>query len=1130
MAFSTLLIANRGEIAIRIARTAAELGIRTVSVFSADDRESLHRTSADAEIEIPGEGPAAYLDAAALLQAAQDCGADSIHPGYGFLAENAEFARQVAASGRCFVGPSPAVLDLFGDKSAARAFAVSLGVPVMRGTQNGISLEDAKGFFADLGGASMMLKASAGGGGRGMRVVRNVEQLESAFKRCQSEARAAFGNGDLYAEQLFESARHLEVQVMGDGVRATHAWERDCSLQRQRQKVIEIAPAPNLAAGLRDRILTAATTIAAGASLDNVATVEFLVDGREDDDAATFAFIECNARIQVEHTVTEEITGLDLVGVQLGLAAGDTLEGLGVSTPPQTRGMAVQLRVNTETMQADGTALPTQGTLTAYEPAAGRGVRIDGYGYTGYATNPRFDSLLAKLIVHVPSAGANGDGLHAVLAKTERALKEFVVQGVGTNLGFLAAALRDEAVRNSQVTTTLVEQRAAAWLADATDASAASLPNAGGNAAGAGLAGAKLEGVDPLAVLDYGKQAGSSASTATPSAPIDVPPGTVVAPMPGTIVVLEVAVGAAVQIGQPLLVMEAMKMEHVISADTAGYVRRIGVGEGDTVHAGHALVLVEAADLEEGVVTGGEALDLEYIRPDLAEVFERRANTLDEGRPAAVARRRKTGQRTTRENVNQLIDPGTFVEYGALTLAARRLRMPMDELIERTPADGLVCGIGQVNNQWFDEDRSRTMVVAYDYTVLAGTQGKKNHQKKDRMFQLAQQWRLPLVLFAEGGGGRPGDTDVLFGANLQVEAFHHFGKLSGLVPLVGITSGRCFAGNAVLLGCCDVIIATANSTIGMGGPAMIEGGGLGVFTPEEVGPMSVQVPNGVVDIAVADEVEAVKVARQYLSYFQGPIPDWDCVDQRKLRHLIPENRLRVYDVREVIDAVADIDSVLELRAGYGHGVVTSFVRIEGRPMGLIANNPMHLGGAIDSDAADKASRFMQLCDAFDIPILSLCDTPGNMVGPDHEGTALVRHCCRMFVVGANITVPVITVVLRKGYGLGAQGMAGGGFHAPLATLSWPTGEFGGMGLEGAIKLGFRDELAAIEDPEERLRAYEEKVAEMYEKGKAISIATYFELDEVIDPAETRYWIVSALKAVPPVPVREGKKRNNIDTW
>jgi acetyl-CoA carboxylase carboxyltransferase component len=468
--------------------------------------------------------------------------------------------------------------------------------------------------------------------------------------------------------------------------------------------------------------------------------------------------------------------------------------------------------------------------------------------------------------------------------------------------------------------------------------------------------------------------------------------------------------------------------------------------------------------------------------------------------------------------------------YGALVIAARRQRNTVEELIRTTPADGLVTGVGRVNGDRFPDRDARAVVMHYDYTVLAGTQGKKNHAKKDRMFHIARDWRLPVVFFTEGGGGRPGDTDVVFAANLITPAFHLFGRLSGLVPLVGITSGRCFAGNAVMMGCCDVVIATKNSTIGMGGPAMIEGGGLGVFRPEEVGPMTVMTRNGVVDIAVEDEDEAVDAAKKYLSYFQGPVTDWTCADQRKLRRAIPENRLRVYDVRKVIELIADTGSVLELRRHFGAGMVTALIRIEGRPVGLIANNPMHLGGAIDSEAADKAARFMQLCDAFDLPILSLCDTPGNMVGPEHEKTGLVRHCCRPFVIGANLTVPLFVVVLRKAYGLGAQGMAGGGFHAPFFAVSWPTGEFGGMGLEGAIKLGYRNELAAIQDPEERRQTYEKMVAGMYEKGKALSAATLFELDDVIDPAETRKWVMAGLRSAPPVPPRTGKKHAWIDTW
>jgi acetyl-CoA carboxylase carboxyltransferase component len=367
-------------------------------------------------------------------------------------------------------------------------------------------------------------------------------------------------------------------------------------------------------------------------------------------------------------------------------------------------------------------------------------------------------------------------------------------------------------------------------------------------------------------------------------------------------------------------------------------------------------------------------------------------------------------------------------------------------------------------------------------------------------------------------------------AGLDCLAFSYWGGLSGLVPLVGINSGRCFAGNAAILGCCDVVIATQNSNIGMGGPAMIEGGGLGIFRPEEVGPMSVQVPNGVVDIAVADEAEAVKVAKKYLSYFQGSTRDWQCADQRLLRAIIPENRLRIYDVREVIETLADAGSVLEIRRHFGLGMVTALIRIEGRPVGLIANNPMHLAGAIDSNGADKAARFMQLCDAFDIPILFLCDTPGIMVGPEVEKTALVRHAARMFVVGASITVPFFTIVLRKGYGLGAQAMAGGSFKAPLFTVAWPTGEFGGMGLEGAVKLGYRKELAAVEDPAKRRDLFGEMVARMYQHGKAVNTASHFEIDDVIDPVESRRWIVAGLRSVPPSPARTGKKRPCVDTW
>ncbi len=439
-------------------------------------------------------------------------------------------------------------------------------------------------------------------------------------------------------------------------------------------------------------------------------------------------------------------------------------------------------------------------------------------------------------------------------------------------------------------------------------------------------------------------------------------------------------------------------------------------------------------------------------------------------------------------------------------------------------------GIGRVNGHLFADTAARCIAISYDYTVFAGTQGHKNHYKKDRIFELANRYRLPVIFFTEGGGGRPGDTDGGGGIGMDVYTFTQWSKLSGWVPMVGITSGRCFAGNTALLGCCDVIIATEDSTIAMGGPAMIEGGGLGVFTPEEVGPMSFQVPNGVVDILVEDEAAATRTAQKYISYFQGRIEEWEAPDQRPMRRIVPENRLRMYDVREVIDTLTDKDSILEIRKDYGIGIITAFIRIEGHPLGLIANNPHHLAGAIDSDGADKGARFLQLCDAFDIPIVSLMDCPGMMVGPEVEKTALVRHCCRLFNTGANLSVPMFGVILRKAYGLGVQAMCGGSSLVPFFTVAWPTAEFAGMNIEGAVKLGYRRELEAIEDPAERLAKYTEMVEASYERAKAVNSASFYGVEDVIDPADTRDWIVAGIRSLPQPEPRTSKKRPYIDTW
>ena len=603
----------------------------------------------------------------------------------------------------------------------------------------------------------------------------------------------------------------------------------------------------------------------------------------------------------------------------------------------------------------------------------------------------------------------------------------------------------------------------------------------------------------------------------------------VTSPLIGTIFRITVGPGDQVRAGQEIIIVESMKMEHPVEAGVDGTVESVNVKEGETVSEGQVLVTVAPGVVQtEAAPTGPAGSSGE--RADLARYRERRFLTTDEARPDAVARRAEKGNRTARANIADLVDDGSFIEYGSFAIAAQRRRRELDDLIRNTPGDGLVGGLATVNAADFPGDSSRVAVASYDYTVLAGTQGQKNHTKKDRLFDVAEQLRLPFVLFAEGGGGRPGDTDASGVAGLDCLAFAYFARLSGLVPLVGITNGFCFAGNAALLGCCDVIISTENSWTGMAGPAMIEGGGLGVVKPTDIGPIDVQTTNGVVDIRVKDEEEAVRVARQYLSYFQGPLGTWERHDDSLMRDVVPEQRTRVYDVRRALELLADKGTLLELRPTFGIGILTALVRIEGKPVGVIANNPAHLGGAIDADAADKASRFVQLCDAFDLPVVSLCDTPGFMVGPEAEKSAQVRHFGRMFVTAASITVPWVTVVLRKGYGLGAQAMARGSFHGNAMTVSWPTGEFGGMGLEGAVRLGYRKELEAESDPQKRQELENFLIARAYENGSALNMASHVEIDDVIDPADTRGHILAVIGDWKGWRGRGGKKRPMVDTW
>ncbi|MGH1373431.1 MAG: carboxyl transferase domain-containing protein [Cellvibrionaceae bacterium] len=1095
MPINRLLIANRGEIAIRIAQSAAENGIETLAIFSEDDKHSLHLSAATQTAALSGKGTQAYLDQRQIIDLAIAHQCDAIHPGYGFLSENADFATLCANANITFVGPTPETLNALGDKAKARTLAIDTGLPLPAGTDQATTLAQAKQFFDTLPeGSAMMIKAIAGGGGRGMRPVESRDDIDNCFQRCQSEALAAFGNGDLYVEQKIQAARHIEIQILGDGLgKITTLGERECSLQRRHQKVIEVTPSPSVTPALREKLEAAAVSLATALNYRSLGTIEFLVDSASQE----FYFMEANPRIQVEHTITEAVYNVDLVAAQLSIADGQSLDTLNLTQSSITKptGYAVQARINLEQADASGNFLPSSGRISRYEMATGIGVRVDSCGYQGFVSSAYYDSLLAKLVVHTRS-----NDFSVALQKTARKLSECSIEGINTNIDFLCNILEHADVIQNNISTQFIDQN----IKQLTE------PRRTLNDASSLGSGEKQNQVTQSSIPDHWLA--------------------VTSPMQAVVVSVDFEIGDAVIKGQTLAIVEAMKMEHVVVAPASGKVTSIEVESGDSIFEAAPIVCLDADESDEQHISEQQQFEIDLVRQDLQEFFTRKSKTFDDARPEAVAKRHSKGMNMARENIAALVDEDSFQEYGSLTIAAQRRRRSLEELIATSPADGLVAGTASINRDLFDESRSRCMVMSYDYTVFAGTQGAMNHKKTDRMLRLANEQKIPLIFFTEGGGGRPGDTDYPVVAGLDIDTWTSIATLSGQVPIIGITAGRCFAGNAALLGCSDVIIATKDSNIGMAGPAMIEGGGLGRFSPSEVGPSDIQSSNGVIDLLAEDESHAVKLAKQYLSYFQGTTEQWSASDQRRLRHHIPENRLRSYDIRAVIDDLADSDSALELRAQFGAGIITSLIRIEGRPFGLIANNSRHLGGAIDSPAADKASRFIKLCDAFDLPLINLCDTPGFMVGPEAEKQAQVRHFSRMFVGAANASIPMFNIVLRKGYGLGAMAMTGGSFHSGVFTVAWPTGEFGAMGLEGAVRLGFRKELEAISDPAEQKVLFDKLVAAAYEKGKAINMASTLEIDEVIDPQDTRQWIIRGLRASAPAALRNGKKLRYIDTW
>jgi acetyl/propionyl-CoA carboxylase alpha subunit/acetyl-CoA carboxylase carboxyltransferase component len=1112
-----ILIANRSEIACRLIRTySLYSSIHTVALFTPSEKDATHVRLATASVALPGEGSRAYLDAANIVNIAKKEGCWGIAPGYGFLSEDAGLARLCEDEGIMFIGPSSEQLAQLGNKISARSLAVDAGIPVLDGTKTildrGSSITDVLALGKSLGPASkIILKAAAGGGGRGIRIIddnTDEQAIRLAYEACQREAHASFGNGSLFAERYLHGAKHIEVQLLGDGTgEVCHFWERECSLQRRNQKVMEIAPSHSIMPRLRRAIIEAAVKLGKAVKLRSLATIEFLVDAATED----YYFMEANPRIQVEHTITEQINGIDLVDLQLQVALGRTLADLYITQePPPPRLTSIQLRINAESFRQDGTAQPEAGTIRQGHFPTGAGVRVETAleGGRQYAVSPLFDSLLAKLIVTASSYESS-------LRLARWAIGETRIVGCRTNQAFLMALLDIQTVQEGKSNILTIQENFDA------------------------LYSATQQFEDVLRAKGD-RTSGEATSLKEGAAKVERPADSeeLLAHLTGVVLSIKVSGGEKIIAGQELVVLEAMKMEHSVRSACNGVVAKVAVTQGQQVNAGDALLFISSDGDSSSTNTHDlvETENPEELRPELTELNERKAFLRYAGREADVAKRHANGYLTGRENLNLLVDKDSFIEYGDLVVAAQRKRYPMSHLIARTSGDGIIVG-------WAKIDSHPVAVVIGDYLVLAGTQGNFHHQKLDRIFQSIIDHPAPLVLYAEGGGGRPGDTDHLGTAGLKTPSFALMGEIKARgIPSVAVVNGYCFAGNAAFLGTCDIVIATRggskdaplrkSTTIGMGGQAMIEGGGLGRFEHEHIGPVDVHMRSGGIDILVDTEVEAAPLVRKIVSLFTHPqLPPAESPytsDPLRLRTAVPplSSRRRAYDVRRVINLLLDDDSFIESCPEWGLSVLTGFGRINGHAVAIMASDSSSpLGGAIDVASGAKVNRLLRLLIRLgSMHLLSLCDTPGFMVGPDFErsteaqGAGSTYRCFGDWFGNSQefalLGGRVLGVVLRNGFGLGAQAMLGGGSLKNSMCVAWPSAVFGGMGIEGAVRLAYRKELEAINDLEKRKKREQEMIDVMYREGKAINMAMAAEIDSVIDPATTRKWLEQMIEVLP----------------
>jgi acetyl/propionyl-CoA carboxylase alpha subunit/acetyl-CoA carboxylase carboxyltransferase component len=1102
MMFKRVLIANRGEIAIRIARAAAALGVESVAVFTAADAQSLHTKLADKSVEI-GKGGSdplrPYLDIDAIVAATKASGADCVHPGYGFLSENAGFAERCRTEGLRFIGPSPDALALFGDKVKARAFAEKQGIPVVPGAPGALASAAAAKSVAQAIGYPVMLKASAGGGGRGMRVVAGPDEMDEAFARCQGEAQAAFGDSAVFLEKIVPRPRHIEVQVLGDGRgNVVHLFERDCSVQQRHQKVVEVAPAPNLDPALRQRILADAVTLARAAAYENAGTVEFLVDPA----SGRHFFIECNPRIQVEHTITEQVLGLDLVEAQFRIAAGGALPTIG-----EPRGFAIQARV-----VAQGT-----GTLTAYREPSGPGVRVDACGYLGLAPPPQFDPLLAKLICQSGSAGT----FESAIGRTERALAEFHIAGVPTNVAQLRAILAHPDFRRGDARTTL--------LSDAIE------PATGEQST--------------LKFLD--QQAGAlgrgARSAQVPARPLPVPPGhqPVESPHAGAVVDIKAKAGDTVKAGQTLFVVSAMKMESSIGAPCAGVIESVApIAVGTSVDGSQILAVIKPS----GAAQAAPAVPREESwTPMLEKVAALQAIAHKRLAPGSnepgVVRQRNRNKLTCRERIDALLDKGSFREVGSL--AGFASFDDDGEIAAFTPASH-VGGQGRIEGR-------PCIVCADDFTSRGGHADGAIGHKSRYLDRLSIEIRTPSIRLLDGssGGGsvatmvpkqstggeasakestgaiKVGQPRVVGGGGSFLPGHlgsSYYADQLAAVPVVNMLLGSVVGIGAAkaVLGHFSVMVRDISQLFVAGPPVVSHAMGYDV-TKEDLGGWHIHCRNGSVDNLAESEEEAMAQTRRFLSYLPSSVYEAppvqataDSADRREeeLLTIVPRKRTATFDVRRAIRLIADKDSFFETGPLWGTDQVTGFVRLNGHPVGVIASDSRHVnGGALTADGCDKLKRHLDVCDLFHLPLLNLVDNPGFAVGIEHEMAGTIRKGGEWMVAFAQVQIPIFTVLMRRSFGV-----AGNNYATPRMAASvrvtWPAADVGGIPPEGGIEAAYKRQLAEAADPA-ALRA--EINARIESVRGPVGPLNRFEIEEMIDPRDTRRlaceWVADAYRIV-----------------